>query len=84
MKSTFRKLLVPSSTLMLLSLLNACASNEPARPADFWGGVGFSYEADKISGGKKIDTPVATTHVGFEKDLGGGLGIGAEVAGASH
>jgi len=61
-----------------------CANKEPAQPAQFWGGVGFSYEAEKVSGGKKYDTPGVATHIGFEKQLGGGLGVGVEVAGTSH
>jgi len=74
------------SGLLLLTLmtLGGCATNEAPRPAQFWGGVGFSYEANKITGKEKYDSPKATTHVGFEKDLGNGLGVGAEVAGIAQ
>ncbi len=79
MTRKIRILLVPS----LLFLLAGCASDQPPQPAQFWGGVGFSYEADSVKGGPKSKTPEATTHIGFEKQLGGGLGIGMEVAGVA-
>jgi len=67
--------------LTLFLLITGCA-REPTPPADFWGGVGFSYEADSGSGGRhNHNGSAATTTVGFEKQLGGGLGIGGEVAG---
>jgi len=72
-----------STAGLLLSILSGCASDTPPRPATIWGGVGFAYEADKISGGTQYDLPVATTHIGLEKDLGNGVGIGVEVAGAA-
>ena len=71
------------SILLLNAFLGGCASNQPAQPAEFWGGVGFSYEANQVSGGGTRDVPAATTHIGFEKQLGGGLGIGAEVGGVA-
>ena len=69
-------------TLLLFLFLVGC-TDEPTPPADFWGGVGFAYQAD--SGGKhRHNGPAATTTVGFEKELGGGLGIGGEMAGITH
>jgi hypothetical protein len=67
----------------LLLLITGCASDQPPQPAQFWGGVGFSYEANQVSGGGTRDVPAAATHFGFEKELGGGLGIGMEVAGVA-
>jgi hypothetical protein len=68
--------------LLVTLLLTACSRhNEPPQPAQFWGGIGFSYEANKVSGGKSGSSPETAAHVGFEKELGGGLGIGVEVAG---
>ena len=67
--------------LLALILGGCAASDQPPQPAQFWGGVGFSYEADKISGGKRLSSPTTAAHIGFEKQLGGGLGIGVEVAG---
>ncbi|WP_457607343.1 hypothetical protein [Nitratifractor sp.] len=56
-----------------------------ASPAHYWGGVGFSYEATKSSGGKRYKSgPTETTVIGFEKQLGGGLGVGAEFAGSGN
>jgi hypothetical protein len=60
--------------------LAGCQSKEPPQPAQFWGGIGFSYETNKFNG----DTPTAATHIGFEKQLGDGVGIGAEVSGVAH
>ena len=61
--------------LAMLLLLAGCMSHTP--PANFWGGVGFGYKANKI--GKNSKKLVGTT-AGFEKQLGGGFGVGAEVA----
>ena len=82
-KAIMRKALPLSFLFLLTLLLSGCSSDQPPQPAQFWGGVGFSYEANKVSGGRSRDVPAATTHIGFEKQLGGGLGIGAEVAGVA-
>ena len=70
-----------SILLVIISIvvMNGCA-NHPTPPADFWGGVGFAYEAQNDSVGH-IHGSGATTVIGFEKQLGGGLGIGGEVGG---
>ena len=60
---------------ILALFLAGCATHTP--PANFWGGVGFGYKANKI--GKNSKKLVGTT-AGFEKQLGGGFGVGAEVA----
>ena len=72
---------IPISILTTLLLGLSGCTNDPTPPADFWGGIGFSYEAEKRSGGPKDSGHTATTTIGFEKQLGGGLGIGGEVAG---
>ncbi len=59
-------------------MLNGCATDTP--PADFWGGVGFGYEANKVDTRKENQGTAAVT-IGFEKQLGGGFGVGGEVAG---
>ena len=70
---------------LIFFLWMAGCTREPTPPADFWGVAGFSYEADSVSGGKHDHSgPTATTVIGFEKQLGGGLGIGGEVAGIGH
>jgi hypothetical protein len=81
-KATMQKRL-PFFLLLPFLFLGGCASDQPPQPAQFWGGVGFSYEADKVSGGRKRNLPAASTHIGFEKELGGGFGIGMEVAGVA-
>jgi hypothetical protein len=45
-------------------------------PANFWGGVGFMYEAQKGGGVRRGPTATAS----FEKELGNGFGVGGEVA----
>ena len=68
-------------TFFTLLLIGGC-TNEPTPPADFWGVTGFSYESNKVSGGKRHHaSPTATTTLGFEKQLGSGFGIGGEVSG---
>ena len=59
-------------------MLSGCAKDTP--PADFWGGVGFGYEANKADIHKGTQGTAAST-AGFEKQLGGGFAIGGEVAG---
>jgi hypothetical protein len=62
---------------------------EPAAPAtaDFWGQVGFFYQAEDnevFDWGDTENNRFSTTIVlGVEKDLGNGFGVGAEVAGWS-
>ena len=61
---------------------------EPAAPAsaDFWGQIGFYYQAEDIDGGfgfgdEENNWFGATVVLGVEKELGYGFGFGAEVAG---
>ena len=63
----------------LLIILGGCAT-QPTPPADFWGGIGFAYEADRGCDAKNR----ATTTIGFEKELGNGFGIGGEVSGQTE
>ncbi|WP_457603408.1 hypothetical protein [Nitratifractor sp.] len=60
----------------MLIMLGGCAT-QSTPPADFWGGIGFAYEAKRGSDAKNR----ATTTIGFEKELGNGFGIGGEVSG---
>ena len=68
-------------SLVIISMvaMSGCG-NHPTPPADLWGGVGFAYEAQNDTSGH-IHGSGATTVIGFEKQLGGGLGIGGEVGG---
>jgi len=64
----------------------------PAAPAaapaacDFWGSLGFRYDANKAGafsfGDAANNAGVFTVDLGVEKELGYGFGFGAEVAGA--
>jgi len=65
--------------IMSIVVMNGCG-NHPTPPADFWGGVGFAYEAQDDSY-RHVHGFGATTVIGFEKQIGGGLGIGGEVGG---
>ena len=66
--------------ILFISIFVAgCASDTP--PAKFWGGVGAEYEAGSIKRSKKLQNSAGAAHIGFEKSLGGGFGIGGEVAG---
>jgi len=64
---------------VILIFVVGCASDTP--PAKFWGGVGAEYEAGSIKSSKKLQSSAGAVHIGFEKSLGGGFGIGGEVAG---
>lgn len=65
--------------IMSILVMNGCV-NHPTPPADFWGGVGFAYEAQNNSSGHVHGSGV-TTAIGFEKQLGGGVAIGGEAGG---
>jgi hypothetical protein len=65
-------------------LLTGCAADQPPQPPEKWGGIGFLYEAEGVDGGKRYDRPVVAAHIGFEKQLGGGFGIGAEADGTAR
>jgi len=65
--------------IMLIVTINGCAKHATP-PADVWGGVGFAYEAQNDTSGH-IHGSGATTVIGFERQLGSGLGIGGEVGG---
>ena len=65
--------------MMSIAAINGCA-NHPTLPADFWGSVGFAYEAQNDSVGHAHGSG-ATTVIGFEKQLGGGVAIGGELGG---
>jgi len=61
---------------------------EPAAPAsaDFWGQIGFSYDANDVDGGfgfgdKENNSFSATVVLGVEKEIGYGFGVGFELAG---
>jgi hypothetical protein len=61
---------------------------EPAAPAsaDFWGQIGFSYDANDVDGGMSFGDEEnnafsAAVVLGVEKELGYGFGFGAELAG---
>jgi len=61
---------------------------EPAAPAsaDFWGQIGFRYDANDVDGGydlgdRQNNAFSSTIILGVEKELGYGFGFGAELAG---
>ena len=62
--------------ILIMLLLSGCMSHTP--PANFWGGVGFGYQVDRVN--KNKDIGIATATMGFEKEIGRGFGIGGEVA----
>ena len=71
--------------LILLTLFLAACSHQPYPPAGdthFWGIAGFSAETTKSSGVHHSAAGPAVS-IGFEKQLGGGVGIGME-GGASN
>ena len=68
------------SFVIMMLMMNGCA-NHITPPADFWGSVGFAYETQNDSATGHIHSSSTATVIGFEKQLGGGLGIGGEVGG---
>lgn len=75
------QLKISSILLLFVVMVVGCANHHSTPPAKMWGGVGFLYESGKDSSSAKISHTGPRVVVGFEKELGDGLGIGAEVAG---
>ena len=70
-----------SLSFVILSLLMSGCAEPPATPVDFRGGVGFACEAQKDSSSGHDHGSRAVMVIGFEKGLGGGVGIGGELNG---
>jgi predicted small lipoprotein YifL len=72
---------IPESFAVIsaLFMMAGCAGNGPTPPADVWGSVGFSYEAEK--GTMSHESGRSAAVIGFEKELSPRLSLGFEAGG---